>query len=73
MAKVIDVLPHVGLLLKLPFGCIGTVAITDLADVYKPKPLGAYSKNQLLRSVDCGTTGWMAHPARPTLARRRPE
>lgn len=49
---VINIKPHVGLLVKLPFGGFGTVAITDLADAYKPNPLDGYKKEQLLRSVD---------------------
>lgn len=46
--------PQVGLWVKLPFGATGTVAVTDLADAYKPNPLEAYSKGQLLRSVHSG-------------------
>lgn len=46
---VTNIQPQVGLLVKLPFSGNGTVAITDLADAYKPNPLDAYSKDQLLR------------------------
>lgn len=53
---VTSILPHFGLVVKLPFGCTGTVAITDLADAYKPNPLAAFSKDQLLRSVNAPTT-----------------
>ena len=53
---VTKVQPQVGLLVKLPFGCKGTVAVNDLADAYKPKPLDGYSKDQLLRSVDAAAT-----------------
>lgn len=38
-----------GLMVKLPFGAMGIVAITDLADSYKPNPLESYKKDQLLR------------------------
>jgi len=48
VAKIL--LPY-GLLVKLPYGNMGTVAITELADAYKPSPLAAYSKYQLLRSA----------------------
>ncbi|KAM9817961.1 protein RRP5 homolog isoform 2-T5 [Syngnathus typhle] len=47
--------PHLGLVVKLPFGCTGTVAITDLADAYKPNPLAAFSKDQLLRCYLLGS------------------
>uniref|UniRef100_A0A674BPX8 Protein RRP5 homolog n=1 Tax=Salmo trutta TaxID=8032 RepID=A0A674BPX8_SALTR len=43
--------PNLGLLVKLPFSAMGTVAMEDLADKYKPKPLERYSKDQLVRSV----------------------
>uniref|UniRef100_A0A667XVP7 Protein RRP5 homolog n=1 Tax=Myripristis murdjan TaxID=586833 RepID=A0A667XVP7_9TELE len=49
LGMVTNVQPHVGLVMKLPFGATGTVAITDLADAYRPNPLGAYSKDQLVR------------------------
>lgn len=48
---VVNIDPQKGLLVKLPFGGMGTVAITDLADAYRPNPLGGYSKNQILRLV----------------------
>ena len=56
MGIVTNIQPQVGLMVKLPFGSNGTVAITDLADAYKPNPLDAYSKDQLLRLVDAATT-----------------
>ena len=40
------------LVVKLPFGGKGYVAVTELADGYRPHPLDAYSTDQLLRSVD---------------------
>ncbi|KAM4603795.1 protein RRP5 homolog isoform 1-T2 [Polymixia lowei] len=40
---------HQGLLVKLPFGAMGTVAMVDIADAYRPNPLAAYSKDQLIR------------------------
>lgn len=52
LGMVTNILPQVGLMVKLPFGSMGTVAVTDLADAYKPNLLKGYSKNQLLRSVD---------------------
>ncbi|XP_059206896.1 protein RRP5 homolog isoform X2 [Centropristis striata] len=41
--------PRVGLLLKLPFGGVGAVAVTDVADAYKQNPLDGFSNDQLLR------------------------
>ncbi|XP_047435563.1 protein RRP5 homolog isoform X2 [Mugil cephalus] len=38
-----------GLMVKLPFGAMGIVAITDLMDAYKPNPLELYKKDQLVR------------------------
>lgn len=49
---VVNIDPQRGLLVKLPFSGMGTVAITDLADTYRPNPLGGYSKNQILRLVN---------------------
>ncbi|TKS69125.1 Protein RRP5 -like protein NF-kappa-B-binding protein [Collichthys lucidus] len=49
LGMVTNILPQVGLMVKLPFGGTGTVAVTDLADAYKPNLLKGYSKNQLLR------------------------
>ncbi|XP_061578811.1 protein RRP5 homolog isoform X2 [Cololabis saira] len=46
---VINILPQTGLLVKLPFGGMGTVSVTDLADAYRPNPLEIYSKDQLIR------------------------
>uniref|UniRef100_A0AAQ5YX76 Protein RRP5 homolog n=1 Tax=Amphiprion ocellaris TaxID=80972 RepID=A0AAQ5YX76_AMPOC len=53
---VTNIQPQVGLMVKLPFGSNGTVAITDLADAYKPNPLDAYmfvsaSENMCLLSI----------------------
>ncbi|XP_037329147.2 protein RRP5 homolog [Pungitius pungitius] len=41
--------PQFGVQMKLPFGNLGTAAVTDLRDAYKPNPLAGYSKDQLLR------------------------
>ncbi|XP_044202134.1 protein RRP5 homolog isoform X2 [Thunnus albacares] len=49
LGMVTNIQPQVGLLVKLPFGGMGAVAVTDLADAYKPNPLEVYSKDQLLR------------------------
>ncbi|CAK6962864.1 protein RRP5 homolog [Scomber scombrus] len=49
LGMVTSIQPQVGLLVKLPFGGTGTVAVTDLADAYRPNPLEVYSKDQLLR------------------------
>uniref|UniRef100_A0A4W5NMU7 Protein RRP5 homolog n=1 Tax=Hucho hucho TaxID=62062 RepID=A0A4W5NMU7_9TELE len=46
--------PNLGLLVKLPFSGMGTVAMEDLADNYKPKPLEPYSKDQLVRCCIVG-------------------
>uniref|UniRef100_A0AAX7TTR3 Protein RRP5 homolog n=1 Tax=Astatotilapia calliptera TaxID=8154 RepID=A0AAX7TTR3_ASTCA len=48
---VTNIQPQTGLLVKLPFGGMGTVAVTDLADAYRPNPLAVYNKDQFLRSV----------------------
>lgn len=52
LGMVVNIDPQRGLLVKLPFGGMGTVAITDLVDAYRPNPLGGYSKNQILRLVN---------------------
>ncbi|XP_068445534.1 protein RRP5 homolog isoform X2 [Clinocottus analis] len=49
LGMVTNIHPQIGLLVNLPFGNVGTVAVTDLIDAYKPNPLAAYSKDQLLR------------------------
>ncbi|XP_068581648.1 protein RRP5 homolog isoform X2 [Cebidichthys violaceus] len=49
LGMVTNIQPQVGLLVKLPFGNSGTVAVTDLADAYRPNPLDGFSKDQLLR------------------------
>ncbi|XP_068178536.1 protein RRP5 homolog isoform X2 [Antennarius striatus] len=49
LGLVTNILPNVGLLVKLPFGGRGVVTVTDLTDAYKSNPLDKYSKNQLLR------------------------
>lgn len=43
--------PQRGLLVQLPFGGMGAVAVTDLADAYRPNPLEGYRQNQIIRSV----------------------
>ncbi|XP_054459743.1 protein RRP5 homolog [Anoplopoma fimbria] len=49
LGMVTNIQPQVGLQVKLPFGNMGTVAVTDLTDAYRPNPLDGYSKDQLLR------------------------
>ena len=56
LGMVTNVHPQVGLQVKLPFGGSGTVAITELADAYRPNPLDGYSKGQLIRSVGGAAT-----------------
>lgn len=51
VGMVTNILPQFGLQLRLPFGAVGTVGVTDLADAYKPQPLEGFSKDQLLRCV----------------------
>ncbi|XP_018520155.1 protein RRP5 homolog isoform X2 [Lates calcarifer] len=46
---VTNIQPQVGLLVKLPFGGMGAIAVTDLADAYRPNPLDGYRKDQILR------------------------
>lgn len=53
---VVNTDPKRGLLVKLPFGGVGAVSITDLADAYKSNPLDGYSKNQIVRSVKLSFT-----------------
>lgn len=43
--------PRRGLLVQLPFGGMGIVAVTDLADAYRPNPFDGYKNNQIVRSV----------------------
>lgn len=52
LGMVTKIQPTVGLLVKLPFGGKGAVAVTDLADAYRQNPLDGFSKDQLLRSVE---------------------
>lgn len=52
LGMVTNVLPQFGLQLRLPFGAMGTVGVTNLADAYKPQPLDGFSKDQLLRWVE---------------------
>ncbi|KAK2919332.1 protein RRP5 homolog isoform X1 [Channa argus] len=49
LGMVTNIHPQSGLVVKLPFGSMGTVAVTDLTDAYRPNPLHGYSKDQLLR------------------------
>ncbi|KAG8015141.1 Protein RRP5-like protein [Nibea albiflora] len=49
LGMVTNIVPQVGLMVKLPFGSTGTIAVTDLADAYRPNLLNGYKKNQLLR------------------------
>lgn len=52
MGMVTSVQPQVGLVVKLPFGGTGSVSVTDVADTYRPNPLEAFRKDQLVRLVD---------------------
>ncbi|TRY56198.1 hypothetical protein DNTS_002546 [Danionella cerebrum] len=54
MAMIHKVLPHLGLLLKLPFGNTGLASVTDLSDVFTDKPLESYKEGQIIR---CWTIG----------------
>ncbi|XP_076001559.1 protein RRP5 homolog isoform X2 [Genypterus blacodes] len=60
LGMVTNILPHLGLMVKLPFGAMGTVSVNDLADAYRPNPLDAYSKGQLVRCYLVGneTAKW---------------
>lgn len=51
MGIVTNILPQVGIHVKLPFDCVGTICVTDIFDNYKPNPLVAYSKDQIIRSA----------------------
>lgn len=67
LGMVTNIQPQVGLLVKLPFGGMGTVCVTDLADAYRPNPLDGYSKDQLLRCFLLGSeNGRWALSLRPT-------
>ncbi|XP_041840076.1 protein RRP5 homolog [Melanotaenia boesemani] len=64
---VINIQPQNGLLVKLPFGNVGTVSITDLADAYRPNPLVSYNKDQFLRCYLLGNeTGKWQLSLRPS-------
>uniref|UniRef100_A0AAQ4Q1H9 Protein RRP5 homolog n=1 Tax=Gasterosteus aculeatus aculeatus TaxID=481459 RepID=A0AAQ4Q1H9_GASAC len=52
LGVVTNIHPQFGVQVKLPFGNMGTVAVTDLSDAYRPTPFDAYSKDKLLRSGD---------------------
>lgn len=56
MGVVTNIHPQFGVQVKLPFGNMGTVAVTDLSDAYRPTPFDAYSKDKLLRSGDAAAT-----------------
>uniref|UniRef100_A0A1A8CQL2 Protein RRP5 homolog n=1 Tax=Nothobranchius kadleci TaxID=1051664 RepID=A0A1A8CQL2_NOTKA len=49
LGMVLDVQERDGLRVRLPFGGLGNVSVTDLSDTYKPRPLEAFSKGQLVR------------------------
>ncbi|XP_043970110.1 protein RRP5 homolog isoform X1 [Gambusia affinis] len=49
LGMVTSVQPQVGLVVKLPFGGTGSVSVTDVADTYRPNPLEAFRKDQLVR------------------------
>nr|XP_040042477.1 protein RRP5 homolog isoform X1 [Gasterosteus aculeatus aculeatus]XP_040042479.1 protein RRP5 homolog isoform X1 [Gasterosteus aculeatus aculeatus] len=49
LGVVTNIHPQFGVQVKLPFGNMGTVAVTDLSDAYRPTPFDAYSKDKLLR------------------------
>lgn len=51
LGMVANIDPQRGLLVHLPFGGMGAVAVTDLADAYRPNPLDGYRRNQIVRSV----------------------
>lgn len=52
LGMVVNINPQKGLLVRLPFGGMGAVAVTDLADAYRTNPLDGYSKHQIVRSVN---------------------
>ncbi|XP_028314722.1 protein RRP5 homolog isoform X1 [Gouania willdenowi] len=60
LGLITNVLPQAGLQVKLPFGGTGFVCVTDVADAYKPNPLEAFSKDQLLRFylLGCKNDKW---------------
>lgn len=67
LGTVINVQSQAGLVVKLPFGGVGTVSVTDLADAYRPRLLDTYSKDQLVRLVGAAAaSGWrpFAHSQR---------
>lgn len=49
LGMVTSIQPQVGLLVKLPFGAMGAVSVTNIADSYRPNPLEMFSKDQLVR------------------------
>ncbi|KAK0155877.1 Protein RRP5 [Merluccius polli] len=49
LGTVMNIDPHLGLLVKLPFAATGTVAMTDLTDCYLRDPLKVFSKDQMIR------------------------
>ncbi|XP_037545618.1 protein RRP5 homolog [Nematolebias whitei] len=72
-----NIQPQVGLYVKLPFGGTGTVCFTDLLDTYKPNPLRAYSKDQIIRCylLDCKNEKWQLslRPSRLSPQQTKPE
>lgn len=51
LGTVVKIDPQRGLLVQLPFGGVGAVAVTDLADAYRSNPFDGYRENQIIRSV----------------------
>ncbi|KAJ8264298.1 hypothetical protein GJAV_G00147520 [Gymnothorax javanicus] len=48
------IVPHVGLVVRLPFKQTGRVSLVDLADSYRPSPLDHYSVGQVVRCCVVG-------------------
>ncbi|XP_064171812.1 protein RRP5 homolog [Anguilla rostrata] len=54
LGTVKKVVPHVGLVVTLPFRRTGLASLVDLADSYRPSPLDHYSEGQVVRCCVVG-------------------
>ncbi|XP_060716290.1 protein RRP5 homolog [Tachysurus vachellii] len=57
MGMVWKKIPHVGLILNLPFGNFGMARITDLSDEYVDAPFEQYKEGQMVRCCVVGEEG----------------
>ncbi|XP_036380286.1 protein RRP5 homolog isoform X1 [Megalops cyprinoides] len=54
VGTILKIVPHIGLIVKLPFGKNGCVSVVDLTDSYRPNPLSHYQAGQFVRCCVVG-------------------